>query len=98
MASKGVDLRIEELKYQNRQLLEELFSLKKGCENKDEEIDNLKEKVWRVVLDFAVILFFDTVIWLYNNQPAYSLSGERHLRGRILWWTCTAKWNLYFIK
>lgn len=45
VASKGVDLRIEELKSQNRQLLEELFTLKKACEGKDEELTELKEKV-----------------------------------------------------
>ena len=43
--SKGVDLRIEELKSQNRQLLEELFTLKKACESKEEELTELKEKV-----------------------------------------------------
>jgi len=45
IASKGVDLRIEELKSQNRQLLEELFTLKKACEGKDDELTELKEKL-----------------------------------------------------
>lgn len=45
IASKGVDLRIEELKTQNKQLLEELFALKKACESKDEELTELKEKL-----------------------------------------------------
>lgn len=45
IASKGVDLRIEELKTQNKQLLEELFALRKACESKDEELTELKEKV-----------------------------------------------------
>ena len=45
IASKGVDLRIEELKTQNRQLLEELFALRKACESKEEELTELKEKV-----------------------------------------------------
>lgn len=50
VSGKGVDLRIEELKSQNRQLLEELFSLKKSCENKDDELNVLKEKVTKVIL------------------------------------------------
>ena len=50
MSGKGVDLRIEELKSQNRQLLEELFSLKKSCENNDDELNVLKEKVTKAIL------------------------------------------------
>lgn len=50
IASKGVDLRIEELKSQNRQLLEELFTLKKACESKDEEFSELKEKVSAIIV------------------------------------------------
>lgn len=50
VSGKGVDLRIEELKSQNRQLLEELFSLKKSCENNDDELNVLKEKVTKVIL------------------------------------------------
>ena len=46
VASKGVDIRIEEVKSQNRQLLEELFTLKKACESKDEELTELREKVF----------------------------------------------------
>ena len=53
VASKGVDLRIEELKSQNRQLLEELFSLKKACEGKDEELTELKEKVRTIACSFV---------------------------------------------
>lgn len=53
VASKGVDLRIEELKSQNRQLLEELFTLKKACEGKDEELTELKEKVISHCLPFC---------------------------------------------
>lgn len=34
------------MKSQNRQLLEELFTLKKACENKDEELTELREKVF----------------------------------------------------
>ena len=45
ISSKGVDLRIEELKSQNRQLLEELFTLRKACESKEEELAESKEKV-----------------------------------------------------
>ena len=50
--SKGVDLRIEELKSQNKQLLEELFTLKKACENKESELIELREKVTGVYLKF----------------------------------------------
>lgn len=50
VSGKGVDLRIEELKSQNRQLLEELFSLKKSCENNDDELNVLKEKVTKAIL------------------------------------------------
>jgi hypothetical protein len=45
IASRGVDLRIEELKYQNKQLLEELFTLKKALESKDEEMDEIRQTV-----------------------------------------------------
>ena len=41
----GIELRIEELKSQNKQLLEELFALKKVCEDKEEKITDLTEKV-----------------------------------------------------
>ena len=50
IVSKGVDLRIEELKSQNKQLLEELFTLKKACESKEQELTELKEKVTGVYL------------------------------------------------
>ena len=42
---RGLDLRVEELKAQNRQILEELFALRKACDNKDEEIAELRSKV-----------------------------------------------------
>lgn len=48
-----MDLRIEELKSQNRQLLEELFTLKKACEGKDEELTELKEMVRTIVCPFV---------------------------------------------
>lgn len=54
VGSKGVDLRIEELKSQNRQLLEELFTLKKASEGKDEELTELKEKVRTIVCPFVL--------------------------------------------
>jgi len=54
VASTGVDLRIEELKSQNRQLLEELFTLKKACEGKDEELTELKDKVRTNVCRFVL--------------------------------------------
>lgn len=41
----GIELRIEELKSQNKQLLEELFTLKKACESKGETVTDLTEKV-----------------------------------------------------
>lgn len=41
----GVELRIEELKSQNKQLLEELFTLKKACESKGETVTDLTEKL-----------------------------------------------------
>ena len=63
IASKGVDLRIEELKSQNRQLLEELFTLKKACESKDEELTELKEKVIAI---FIIISFFK-LTWYHSN-------------------------------
>lgn len=44
-ASRGTDVRIEELKLQNKQLLEELFSLKKAMESKDEELIDSRKKV-----------------------------------------------------
>ena len=44
----GVDLRIEELKSQNKQLLEELFSLRKACESKDEDLTELRQKVHKL--------------------------------------------------
>lgn len=44
-ASRGVDWRIEELKSQNKQLLEELFSLRKALESKDEETDEIRQTV-----------------------------------------------------
>jgi len=44
-ASRGADVRIEELKLQNKQLLEELFSLKNGMESKDEELITSKKMV-----------------------------------------------------
>lgn len=46
-------MRIEELKSQNRQLLEELFTLKKACEGKNEELTELKEKVRAHCLAFS---------------------------------------------
>ena len=57
VASKGVDLRIEELKSQNRQLLEELFTLRKACEGKDEELTELKQKVRTIVCRFALSIY-----------------------------------------
>lgn len=41
----GIELRIEELKSQNKQLLEELFTLKKACESKGETVTDLTEKL-----------------------------------------------------
>lgn len=38
----GVDLRIEEFKLQNKQLLEELFFLRKVCESKDDDLIELR--------------------------------------------------------
>ena len=54
VASTGLDLRIEELKSQNRQLLEELFTLKKACEGKDEELTEFKDKVRTNVCRFVL--------------------------------------------
>lgn len=53
IASKGVDLRIEELKTQNKQLLEELFALRKACESKDEELTEFKEKVLQCSVTYS---------------------------------------------
>ena len=60
IASKGVDLRIEELKSQNRQLLEELFTLKKACEGKDDELTELKEKVRTIACRFVELSIYNT--------------------------------------
>lgn len=68
-----MDLRIEELKCQNRQLLEELFTLKKACEGKDEELTELKEKVRTIVCPFVSTklqwkLLVTCVICYYGNH------------------------------
>lgn len=55
-ASRGADLRIEELKQQNKQLLEELFSLKRTMETKDEELDNTRKTVR---LSSSLLLFLN---------------------------------------
>ena len=43
--TRGSDPRVEELKLQNRQLLEELFALKKAGEEKEEEMAELRGQV-----------------------------------------------------
>ena len=71
-----MDLRIEELKSQNRQLLEELFSLKKSYESKEEELTELKEKVSTVTLRNLLAFSFvhvasQTCTYFYEKYSLY---------------------------
>ena len=51
--TRGSDPRIEELKLQNREILENLFALKKTCEQKDNDMAELRRQVGlSVVLSF----------------------------------------------
>ena len=65
-----MDLRIEELKSQNRQLLEELFSLKKSYESKEEELTELKEKVSTVTLS-NLLAASQTCTYFYEKYSLY---------------------------
>ena len=77
IVSKGVDLRIEELKSQNKQLLEELFTLKKACESKEEELTQLKEKVTG-----AYTLNFEKQKMLIPTEREHT-TGQISLRGYL---------------
>lgn len=71
------------MKSQNRQLLEELFTLKKACESKDEELTELREKVFdlkRLLSRFSmtIIRFCRNLIIGYR---LLLLKGLKHSRG-----------------
>ena len=75
IASKGVDLRIEELKSQNRQLLEELFALRKSCESKEEELTELRKKVQ--CIDVNKRMYLRTVKQCSETVQAFKQWGEK---------------------